>query len=401
MYNGTVPQPFPSLALRAALGTIVLLSACESGPTTPPLGSESDIPAAVAWNEVLLQSVAAHVWTPPGAGRTFAYFGVAQLEAVLELEGGPGENSTVAERAAVAASSAALLRKLYPMEETRIANAVDRLGPRAGAFASQSQIDIGRAAGLRAAARTIAHARTDGADAVWTGVIPTGPEMWFSITGQPPEAPMAGEWLSWTMADADEFMPPPPPTFSSAEFQAALDEVRAFSDERTPEMTRIAQFYEYGPGTSSPAGQYVELASELIVRDGLSEREAARVFAILGGAMADAGIVCWRAKYQYWLLRPSHADEAITMLPIGLPNFPAYPSGHSSFSGAAEVVLSAFFPADAAELRRFAEENGLSRIYGGVHYNFDNTAGLELGRRVASLAISAGGRLPPGALAAR
>jgi membrane-associated phospholipid phosphatase len=88
-------------------------------------------------------------------------------------------------------------------------------------------------------------------------------------------------------------------------------------------------------------------------------------------------------------------------MPIGLPNFPAYPSGHSSFSGAAEVVLSAYFPADAAELHRFAEENGLSRIYGGVHYDFDNTAGLELGRRVASLALSAGGRLPTAALAAR
>jgi membrane-associated phospholipid phosphatase len=195
-------------------------------------------------------------------------------------------------------------------------------------------------------------------------------------------------------------MPAPPPPFGSAEFQASLWEVRAFSDTRTAEMTRIAQFYEFGPGTSSPAGQYVELASVLIVRDGLSERDAARVFAVLGVAMADAGIVCWRAKYHYWLLRPSHADEVITM-PIGLPNFPAYPSGHSSFSGAAEVVLSAHFPADAAELHRFAEENGLSRIYGGVHYDFDNTAGLELGRRVASLALSAGGRLPTAALAAR
>jgi hypothetical protein len=211
---------------------------------------------------------------------------------------------------------------------------------------------------------------------------------------------MAGEMLPWTMADADDFMPPAPPAFGSPEFQASLAQVRAFSDERTAEMTRIAQFYEYGPGTSSPAGQYVELASELIVRDGLGEREAARVFAILGVAMADAGIAAWRAKYEYWLLRPSQADPAITM-PIGLPNFPAYPSGHSSFSGAAEIVLSSFFPADAAELHRFAEENGLSRIYGGVHYDFDNTAGLEIGRRIAPLALSGGGRLPAGALAAR
>lgn len=395
-----MPRPFHSIALRAALGAIVFVSACEGGPTTPPLGSDPGIPAAVAWNEVLAQSVAAHPWTPPHAARAFAYFGVAQLEAVLELERGAGENSTVAERAAVGAASAALLRKLYPMEEARIASAVDRIGPRAGPSVSRALIDIGRAAGARAAERVIARALSDGAEEVWTGSVPTGMGMWFSDTGDPPMAPMGGEMLPWTMAHVDEFMPPAPPAFGSPEFLASLAEVRAYSDERTPEMTRIAQFYEYGPGTSSPAGQYGELAGELIARDGLSELEAARVYAILGVAMADAGIVAWRAKYKYWVLRPSQADPAITM-PIGLPNFPAYPSGHSSFSGAAEVVLSAFFPADAAELHRFAEENGLSRIYGGVHYDFDNTAGLEIGRRIASLALSAGGRLPIAALAVR
>lgn len=380
---------------------VFLVAACEDGPTTPPLGSDPEVPAAVAWNEVLTQSVAAHPWTPPHAARAFAYFGVAQLEAALELGGGPGEGSTVAERAAIGEASARLLRKLYPMEEARIASAIDRIGPRAGASGSRALIDIGRAAGIRAADRVIARALSDGSEAVWTGSVPPGPGMWFSVTGEPPMAPMAGEMLPWTMAQADDFMPPPPPAFGSPEFLTSLAEVRAFSDARTPEMTRIAQFYEYGPGTSSPAGQYVELAGELIVRDGLSEREAARVHAVLGVAMADAGIVAWRAKYLYWLLRPSQADPAITM-PIGLPNFPAYPSGHSSFSGAAEVVLSAFFPADAGELHRFAEENGLSRIYGGVHYDFDNTAGLEIGRRVASLALSAGGRLPTAAaLAAR
>ena len=396
-----MPRRSLSLIGPAVLLGVFFLSACEGGPTTPPIGSDPEIPAAVAWNEVLAQSVAAHPWTPPHAARAFAYFGVAQLEAVLELEGGAGESSTVAERAAIGAASARLLRKLYPMEEARIASAVDRIGPRAGASASQALIDIGREAGIRAAERVIARALSDGSEAAWTGSVPTGAGMWFSDTGDPPMAPMAGEMLPWTMAQVDDFMPPAPPAFGSPEFQASLAEVRVFSDARTPEMTRIAQFYEYGPGTSSPAGQYVEVASELIVRDGLGELEAARVYAVLGMAMADAGIVAWRAKYLYWLLRPSQADPAITM-PIGLPNFPAYPSGHSSFSGAAEVVLSAFFPADGAELHRFAEENGLSRIYGGVHYDFDNTAGLEIGRRIAPLALSAGGRLPTtAALAAR
>ena len=395
-----MPRSFPSIPSLVLLGALLATSACEGGPTVPPLGARPDVPAAVAWNDVLLESVAAHPWTPPHAARTLAYLGVAQHEALLELDGGPGEGSSVAQRAAVATASAAVLREFYPQEEARIARAVDRLGPRGGGFASRAQVDIGRGAGLRAAARLIARAHADGGEAAWTGEVPAGPGVWFSSTGEPPLAPMAGGMLPWSMADVAEFDPPPPPAFGSAEFQAALAEVRAFSDGRTPEMTRIARFYEYGPGTSSPAGQYVELAGQLIVRDELGELDAARVFAILGTAMADAGIACWRAKYQYWVIRPSQVDPAITF-PIGLPNFPAYPSGHSSFSGAAEGVLSALFPADAAEIHRFAEENGLSRIYGGIHYSFDNTTGLELGRRIAPLALARGGRLAPAALAAR
>lgn len=395
-----MPRPLPHRILLSASWIVWLASACESGPTVPVLGEEADVPAAVAWNGVLGEVVAAHPWTPPHAARTFAYLGVAQHEAVLELEGGAGERSRIAQRAAIATASAAILRKQYPQEERRIATEIERLGPRAGSSVSRAEVEIGRAAGARAAERVIARARTDGGDAIWPGEVPTGPGMWFSSMGEPPLAPMAGEMLPWTMANVAEFDPPPPPAFGSPEFQAALAEVRSISDERTAEMTRIARFYEYGPGTSSPAGQYVELAAELIVRHGLGEREAARTFAILGVAMADAGIACWRAKYRYWLLRPSHADPAITF-PIGLPNFPAYPSGHSSFSGAAEVVLGTLFPADAAELHRFAEENGLSRIYGGIHYSFDNTAGLELGRRIAPLALASDGRLPANLLAAR
>lgn len=394
-----MPRPLPYRILLPALWMVLVASGCESGPTVPVLGEEADVPAAVAWNGVLGEVVAAHPWTPPHAARTFAYLGVAQHEAVLELEGGAGERSRIAQRAAIATASAAILRKFYPLEEPRIAAEIERLGPRGGASA-RAYVEIGRAAGARAAERVIARAQGDGGDAAWTGAVPTGPEMWFSGTGEPPLAPMAGEMLPWTMANVAEFDPPPPPAFGSPEFQAALAEVRSISDERTAEMIRIARFYEYGPGTSSPAGQYVGLAAELIVRHGLGEREAARTFAILGVAMADAGIACWRAKYRYWLLRPSHADPAITV-PIGLPNFPAYPSGHSSFSGAAEVVLGTLFPADAAELHRFAEENGLSRIYGGVHYSFDNTAGLELGRRIAPLALASDGRLPASILAVR
>jgi len=395
-----VSRPIPIVLLLAA-GTVLVGPACsESGPSAPPLGLAADVPAAVSWNEVLLEAVAAHPWTPPHAARAYAYLGVAQYEALLDLAQGPGATSKVAARAAVAAASVAILRELYPVEEARIARAARSLGPRAGAFPARAAIDIGNAAGARAAARVIERAHADASDLAWDGVLPTGEGVWFSSSGEPPLAPMAGEMLPWTMLSAEAFDPGPPPAFGSSAFVASLSEVRALSDQRTPAMTAIARFYEFGPGTSSPAGQYVELAGRLIVEHGLDEVEAARTFAILGTAMADAGIACWRAKYEYMLIRPSQVDPAITLV-VGLPNFPAYPSGHSSFSGAADGVLSALFPATAAEIHAFAEENGLSRIYGGVHYDFDNSAGLEIGRRIAPLALTAGGRLAPATLAGR
>ena len=74
-----------------------------------------------------------------------------------------------------------------------------------------------------------------------------------------------------------------------------------------------------------------------------SEVRAARVFALLNMAMHDAAVGCWDAKYAYFNPRPSQLDPGIKTK-IGLPNFPSYTSGHSTFSAAATVVLSYLFP---------------------------------------------------------
>lgn len=389
-----------SLSVALVAGLLFAGWGCQGDPAGPAVGAAAETPAVVSWNAVLLEAVASHPWTPPGAARAYAYLGVAQHEALLDLAAGPAAGSEIAARAAVATASAAILRELYPEEETRIARAARALRPRAGGSPVRAQIDIGDAAGARASARLVARARADGADLGFDGVLPTGAGVWFSSSGEPAVAPSAGEMLPWSMASVDAFDPGPPPVFGSAAFQADLDHVRAFSDGRTAEMTAIARFYEYGPGTPSPAGQYVALAGELILRHGLDERAAARTYAILGMAMADAAIAAWHAKYAYMTIRPSQVDPEISLV-VALPNFPAYPSGHSTFSGAAEGVLSALFPSEAAGLHTFAEENGLSRVYGGVHYEFDNQGGLALGRRIAPLALAADGRLAPAALAVR
>jgi membrane-associated phospholipid phosphatase len=188
------------------------------------------------------------------------------------------------------------------------------------------------------------------------------------------------------MTSGAQFRPAPPPPFGSPEFEAAVAEVRRFSDLRTAEQLEIARFWADGAGTSTPPGHWNAIAESLLRESGASAERAAHVLAMLNAAMMDAGIACWDSKYAYWLVRPSQVDPAITT-PVGLPNFPSYVSGHSSFSGAAAEILGASFPSRRRELRAMAEEAALSRLYGGIHYRFDSDAGLDMGRRIGQLVL--------------
>jgi hypothetical protein len=180
-----------------------------------------------------------------------------------------------------------------------------------------------------------------------------------------------------------QLRPPPPPAIDSPQFKAALAEVRRISDTRTPEQLRIAQFWADGAGTYTPPGHWNDIACGYIVERDLSELRAARALALMNMAVMDAGICCWDTKYAYWLLRPYQADPAITT-PVGKPNFPAYTSGHATFSGAASEVLAFLFPHHKNEVRQMAEEAALSRLYGGIHFRFDNEVGLESGRGIGN-----------------
>jgi membrane-associated phospholipid phosphatase len=116
----------------------------------------------------------------------------------------------------------------------------------------------------------------------------------------------------------------------------------------------------------------------------MSDPDAARVLAVLNAAASDVIIACFDAKYHYWTIRPSQADTTIALADsVDLPNFPSFPSGHACSAGAFDGVLGHYFPQDRAEFTRIAEEQAMSRLYGGIHYRFDNDGGLALGRVVA------------------
>jgi membrane-associated phospholipid phosphatase len=162
----------------------------------------------------------------------------------------------------------------------------------------------------------------------------------------------------------------------------------------TPERISIAQFWADGGGTFTPPGHWNEIAVDKAVTAGFNECRMARMLAALGAAQHDAFVACWDCKYFYDVERPvtvirrDVGGAYAAWLPlITTPPFPSYPSGHSSTSGAASQVLGYFFPEDSTELAVMANEAKDSRLYGGIHFTFDNDTGLSLGRSIGTLAI--------------
>lgn len=108
--------------------------------------------------------------------------------------------------------------------------------------------------------------------------------------------------------------------------------------------------------------------------------------ALLNMALMDAAIVCWDTKYFYFNPRPTQLNSNIKTL-TGIPNFPAYISGHSTFSGAAATILSHIIPSRATAYDNMAREASMSRLYGGIHYRSDCEVGLEVGNNVGQFAV--------------
>jgi membrane-associated phospholipid phosphatase len=331
--------------------------------------------AVTSWIDVELAEIGAHRTNPARASRGLALLSVAMLKAA---KAPPGH-----QEAAVAGAASTVLTYLYPDRADAF-----------GAIADRKRPKHALAAGRQIGERVVAKARTDGSDAVFQGAAPVGPGLWVPTPPAfaPPLEPLAGTWRPWNIESGSQFLPAPPPAFGSKAYARELAEVYNVSLSLTDEQKRIADFWADGPGTVTPPGHWNQIALDLIRRHRLSARSAARVLAALNTAQADAFIACWNAKYTYWSERPVTAirrEFDPNFLPyIVTPPFPSYVSGHSSTSGAASRVLSAYFRSAAPKLRAWAEEAAISRLYGGIHFRSDNEAGLVLGKKVAKAAIS-------------
>jgi hypothetical protein len=317
---------------------------------------------------------------PPILFRVYTLLSVAQYGAVNSAR----DNRAVSSDAAVASASAAVLTELFTDSAVRasiareLARDIDQ--GRTGSRGAERAI-AGKSLGEDVARRVIAWAPPPANFAApWNGTIPKGPGMWYTAPGVPPIGIALMQARPWLLDSASQFRPAPPPSYDSPVFRAALEEVRRVARERTPEQTKVAQKWN----SVDPWAPWNETASAAILRHHMSDADAARVFAVLNAASSDAVIACFDAKYHYWSIRPSQADTTLVLADsVDLPNFPSYPSGHACSAGAFDAVLGHFFPQERAEFTRIAEEQAMSRLYGGIHYRFDNDGGLALGRVVA------------------
>jgi len=222
------------------------------------------------------------------------------------------------------------------------------------------------------------------------------------------------------MTSGDQFRQHNPPPLTSAAYAKDFNEVKSLgaanSNARTPDQTEIAKFWSDGAGTVTPPGHWNTIAQTVAQTKHTNLTENARLFALLDLSLADAGIAAWDMKRAFDFWRPitaiRNADKdgnaATAAAPaweplLTTPSFPSFVSGHSTFSGAGAAVLAEFFGTDdiafsstsdgLPNVTRYydsfseaALEAGISRIYGGIHFELDDGSGLyagdEIGRNV-------------------
>jgi membrane-associated phospholipid phosphatase len=406
-----VPTPLPagSPELQLEIAEMRALRATLSEPQQEAMRAW-DSGAVLRWNKTARDLVARYRLDPLTATRVYTLLSLAQHQALqvaaenqrfygrqmppvagaepLLTSSAPAAYPS--EHAALAAASATVLNEFFPGETQQIeASRTEQQESRLWAGLNcRSDLLAGDALGREIATTVLNQSRDEVNQLTQVQEWPAGPDKW-RIDQDDPMPPLLPAWSTLTpmlMERADQFRAPPPPAFGSPAFQAALAEVRRISDTRTPEQEALAKKWAYGLGTPTPPGAWNEIAADLIAKRQLRDSEAARLLAYLNMALYDTGISTWDTKYHYWLIRPFHADTAITTV-VRRPPHPSYSSGHSAFSGAAAAFLSKVFPDQAKSVEKLAKEASESRIVGGIHYRFDCEAGLDSGRAIGLLAF--------------
>jgi hypothetical protein len=379
--------------------------------------------AVTDWNSIMEET--AHSASPDPAqwSRTAAIAQVAVFEAVNSIigdyesyrdaiEAPPGAS---AEAAAIAAAHRAL-SNLHPEKAPQLDAA--RANSLAAIPDGKRETD-GIAVGIAAADAILALRANDGFDSPAPYTPGTNPGEYRSTPPDhsPAFRPGLGQVETFFIRNARDFRSAAPPTLRSKRYTRDFEEVKrvgeAKSMERPEERTRVARFYD----ATDADGIYYPAARQLIATRSRTLSENARLFALLAIAIWDSAVACFETKYHFNVWRPvtaireansdgNHRTEPDPnwLSAVFTPPFPAYPSGHASFGGAARAVLEAEFGPDGHAItltnptlpdivlryqtfKQITDDIDEARVYGGVHYRFDQEAGAFQGKRVGEYVL--------------
>jgi hypothetical protein len=411
-------QPFPWIVDPDEPDPVVLPSISR----LPARTAKPDV--VLLWNEAALNAIKLERTPPPVAARNLAILHVSIYDAVnsivrthraVHVQLTPSVDTSQESAAAVAGYQA--LVALYP-KQLHTFNAI--LDEALASILTGNAKSEGIILGKKVAAKVLAW-RQDDLKEKKSSYTPKSEIGRWQPTPPDYKAALLPGWSSnppFAIRRPTDFHPPAPPELKTEDFTHAYWEVKSLggvkSTIRTKDQTEIAKFWADGPGTVTPPGHWNRIARTAAEAHNNTLLENARLFAMLNVALADAGIVCWDCKYKFDFWRPvvairkadSMNNPIVTSDPqwlpiVPTPPFPAYPSGHSTFSSAAAGVLSNFFGSDKFRFsstsddlpgvkRNFtsftgaAREAGMSRIYGGIHWQFDNQEGLRCGEKVGN-----------------
>jgi PAP2 superfamily len=249
---------------------------------------------------------------------------------------------------------------------------------------------------------------TDGGDKAYlntssaTYIPPVGPGLWVPQTGQAAQHPYWGTNRTFIAGNATNTQPVVPPVYSidsTSQFYKEESEVYKESINQVTEHATIAKYWAAIP----PPTVSISILNSVLADKKSNLAVAAIAYCKLGIAIADAFVSCYKTKYQYNQLRPItyiRANFGATWAPlIPTPPFPDFTSAHSVQTGAASRVLADIFgdnttftdysindlgytPRTFTKFSDYANEVGLSRIYGGIHIRSSDFIGLDQGNKV-------------------
>lgn len=221
-----------------------------------------------------------------------------------------------------------------------------------------------------------------------------------------------GQVAPFGLEDGSQFRAPPPPALRTGKYAKDYNEVKLVgrfdSPFRPQDRTDVARFY----AAVTPVQAWNSAARQVSAAQGKSLSENARIFGLLAMALADGSISVFETKYYYSYWRPVTAIQAgdtdgngltdpdRAWLPlIVTPPFPSYPSAHATLSGAARAVVERAFGPDGHAITladprvpdvvlhysawgQITGDIDDARVYGGIHFRYDQEAGAQQGRRV-------------------